>query len=273
MDYFPSEVLEVILVCCDAPSLCTCRIVCRKWKDAADFLQAADGYWMKACLRMINRNYLVELLGQAHGGMGQQQPEEKKKIFKRLNERVGDNEGEASEHDNEDNNLKDQTFDIDKLHWVDWKKMFSCWMKAKNVTKFKADDSKLRLDQVSCLAVSGSYVISGHESGSRNIWDAATNDCVSCPQVHTGQVRVVAPFDLLQEPPYHSSLHHHALVSGGKDGCLIVSVLLDQYCESYRLDQEIKIRQHSQSITNISILGSMMAVLSKENRVSNCSSI
>ena len=248
MELVPCEVLERILSFTDAVTLCICRRVCRRWREAADFLQGAAGYWMMTCLRLINRNCLVELVGQAHGGVGQQQP--------------GKDGGESRDH------REDDTFDIEKLDWVDWEKIFNTWMRGQTITKFTAVTTRVGRGDVSCLAVSGSYIISGHVSGHRNIWESSSQDLVTCSQVHAGEVRALALVDLLHQPPYHSGLLHHALVSGGADGCLIVSVLLDQYGDTYRLDQEIKIRQHSQAITSVTILGSMMAVLSKENRVS-----
>ena len=161
-----------------------------------------------------------------------------------------------------------QVYDIDKLQWVPWKEIFWTWATTQCVSKFNHSTSQGNLVSVTCMAVSGTFLVCGHESGSRSIWSTDSKEQVSCQQAHTGQVTGLALVDLLHRPPYHSGLQHHAFVSSGQDGSIMLSVLLDQYADRYKPEQEKKVRQHRQPITSISTQGTMLAVLGAENRVS-----
>ena len=125
-------------------------------------------------------------------------------------------------------------------------------------------------DNVSCVELSGQYLVTGHGSGVRSVVDLVTGDTVTLPSQHQGHVQCLALVDLLHTGPYHAGLQHHVLVSGGggTDSSIIVSVLPDQYCPSITRSQEVRVKRHHYGVLSISVLDTSMAVLGQDNRVS-----
>ena len=94
-------------------------------------------------------------------------------------------------------------------------------------------------------------------------------DCFPNLKDWQGPVACLHLVDLLHEAPYHSGLDHHALIrfycriqtrmkitynhddnqnSGGMEGGLILSVLLDPYSPEYKEEQEVTLAKFLNSI-------------------------
>ena len=155
---------------------------------------------------------------------------------------------------------------------ANWKAIFVSWALTGAPGKFSPHTRELSLcqDPVTCLAVSGRLVVAGHASGSRRVWDTEQDgEGVVCGLRHQGYVSGLRLVDLLHRGPYHSGLGHHAFVTGGTDGQLLLSVLLDQYCPEYREEQEVRItlRRNRGPVLALYLLHDMLAVLRLGNTV------
>ena len=120
------------------------------------------------------------------------------------------------------------------------------------------------------MGISGGYIVTGHVSGARCVWDMVTCDSVTLPTCHEDQVTCLALVDVLHQGPYHGGLQHHVLVSGGGhlDSSLMVSVLPDQFSGQLDKTQEVRLRRHNYGVVTISVLDSSMAVMGGDNTVS-----
>ena len=175
-------------------------------------------------------------------------------------------------HDDHDDDDGGRDVVMEASSWVRWREVFSKWMVTQHyLTRFTPLVTRLSVeDNVSCVELSGQYLVTGHGSGVRSVVDLVTGDTVTLPSQHQGHVQCLALVDLLHTGPYHAGLQHHVLVSGGggTDSSIIVSVLPDQYCPSITRSQEVRVKRHHYGVLSISVLDTSMAVLGQDNRVS-----
>ena len=51
--------------------------------------------------------------------------------------------------------------------------------------------------------MSGGYMVTGHASGSRMVWDLVTGESVVLPARHEGHVQCLLPVDVLHQEQRH----------------------------------------------------------------------
>ena len=264
----PSEILLHILHHCDPVSLCYCRRVCRQWRDSADVLQKVPGYWHQAATSCIPRNCLMELVRTAYGDKRLDKEGDLQKTVMKMTLRTSDTEVSEMYPDDGEAGVK---LSMETVDWINWKQVFRSWMVANNyLDKFAPEVTELDTDAVTCVGISGEYIVTGHVSGARCVWDMVTCDSVTLPTCHEDQVTCLALVDVLHQGPYHGGLQHHVLVSGGGhlDSSLLVSVLPDQFSGQLDKTQEVRLRRHNYGVVTISVLDSSMAVMGGDNTVS-----
>ena len=227
----PCEVLEQLLLWLDVRSLARCRRLNSSWRCMVDRLQDMPGYWQAVCRQTVAADHMMEIsAGRVRGA-----------------------ETDAPQSD------------------ADWRGIFLAWARTGTVGRLPAVSRSLALgDSVTCLQLSGSFLVTGHASGLRRVWDLEQEgEGRSCVLRHQAPVSGLQLVDLLGRPPYHSGLVHHAMVTGGMDGHVLLSVLLDQYCPPHRTEQEVRVthRRHRGPVLSLAGLQDLVAVLGVGNTV------
>ena len=226
------------------------------------------GYWHQAATSCIPRNCLMELVRTAYGDKRLDKEGDLQKTVMKMTLRTSDTEVSEMYPDDAEAGVK---LSMETVDWINWKQVFRSWMVANNyLDKFAPEVTELDTDGVTCVGISGGYIVTGHVSGARCVWDMVTCDSVTLPTCHEDQVTCLALVDVLHQGPYHGGLQHHVLVSGGGhlDSSLVVSVLPDQFSGQLDKTQEVRLRRHNYGVVTISVLDSSMAVMGGDNTVS-----
>ena len=165
----PGELLLLILQHCDPMSLCHCSMVCRQWRHTAGLLQSRPGYWHNAATSSIPRNCLMELISSACSDQQQDGDSEMQRTIFRFSIRT------AEEEEDRDG-AESRAVEVEASNWVRWREVWSTWMVSQSyVTQFTPEQRLMthggEHGSVSCMEVSGHYVVTGHGSGVRVVWD------------------------------------------------------------------------------------------------------
>ena len=68
----------------------------------------------------------------------------------------------------------------------------------------------LAFTDTACSQISGGFLVTGHASGSRMVWDLGTGESLALPARHEGHVQCLLPVDVLHQVT-HSSHYVHFL--------------------------------------------------------------
>ena len=127
------------------------------------------GYWHNAATSCIPRNCLMELISSACSDQQQDGDSEMQRTIFRFSIKTTEEEEEVVDRET-------RAVEVEASNWVRWREVWSTWMVSQSyVTQFSPEQrlvtSGADHGSVSCLEVSGHYVVTGHGSGVRVVWD------------------------------------------------------------------------------------------------------
>jgi len=262
----PDELLEQIFLRLDVRRLTLCRAVCRRWAALVDRLESKEGFWRQAASLVLAPDILhdVDVKTGLSMSEGEKEVEEEVSIDSEKNWRKAYLTWAWAATPARLSTLTTTIANPSSVSSSSSLSSLSSSSHSSMATLSTSPTSSSLSSPVTCLALSGDLLISGHQSGERFVSRLESGEAIGMPLLHQGPVACLHPVDLLQKAPYHSGLDHHALISGGMEGGLILSVLLDPYSAEYKEEQEVKIslRRHNGPVLAITGLGSLFAVLS-----------
>ena len=255
----PDEILEDIFNQLDGKTFFNLRRINRRIKNLIDYiLQRYDAkQWQKLCLETIPANFLIDYINTGHS------PKLDTRIFQYCEN------------------------DID-LSWVKWKQIFQNHMVLNNdtfwiVAQKKYIDLDLN-DPVTCMKITGDYILTGHHSGLICLWsdDEFGGQLLMdvYEQVHSCFVTDILPIDIFHQGPYN--LHsdsggvtniqagHHFFVSASLKGQVQARGLglSDSDGEQLRnLSQHVELAIHNQPCVHIACMGDHLASMGRDNSI------
>lgn len=239
IDVLPLEILEDIFLRLDGQSLTRAESVCTKWRCYIQTLQKKAGFWKKRCQAEISECVLEELLGYSSY-----------KLFL---------EGQ-----------EDQSVSNNKLS-VNWKSLYKSWFRGKMIAcwpQWKKHIKGFETNPVTCIKLSGAWVVTGHRNGSVQAWNRFTGDRHEVAH-HLKMVTDFALMDIFRIGPYlplYSDEHtwnHHLIVSVAKDHVIQVNPTIDDSGEGI-----LTIHFHSNSLETVRAFNSCFAVGCIDNTIS-----
>ena len=118
----------------------------------------------------------MELVRTAYGDKRLDKEGDLQKTVMKMTLRTSDTEVSEMYPDDAEAGVK---LSMETVDWINWKQVFRSWMVANNyLDKFAPEVTELDTDGVTCVGISGGYIVTGHVSGT---WSRVTVS--HCPRV------------------------------------------------------------------------------------------
>ncbi|GFQ81172.1 f-box domain-containing protein [Trichonephila clavata] len=225
----PAEILEIIFANLDGTSFCRAKQVCKLWCAVVHKLQNSKKIWRKFCIQDIPDGVIEELVSY------------KTIPYKNLN--------------------------------VDWLDIYKQWhfgkvIKPRHLSKV-FEVQAFCSNPITCIATSGSWVVTGHNNGVAYVWSISDDDGIEQKSdLHLKAITDIALVDLLNLGTYYGlrtlPWSHHHMITVSKDGCIRISFLLDSIGRS---EYDLTLHKHSDVINSVRIFGKQFAACSRDNTV------
>ncbi|XP_015916875.1 uncharacterized protein [Parasteatoda tepidariorum] len=225
----PAESLEHIFCFLDGKSFSKVKEVCKSWSAIIKEMQSKRKIWKQFCLQEIPYYITAEIL-----------------FFKTV------------PHDDA---------------FLNWSLLYKKWYRSRMVMKapytFKSiQTSPKNQSSITCLKLSGSWIITGHSSGHLCIWNQQTGELWQRCLCHLKAIVDIALIDLINLGSYYGSDdlpwdHHHAITISKDTYIQVISLL-----ERISTDKINHLNYHGADLTAIRVFDSTFAVSSSDNTVS-----
>ncbi|GFT21964.1 f-box domain-containing protein, partial [Nephila pilipes] len=154
---------------------------------------------------------------------------------------------------------------------VDWLAVYKQWHLGKVVKSSHVSVSEVKAfcsNPITCIATSGSWVVTGHNNGVVHLWSISGSDSEQKSDLHLRAITDIALVDLLNLGTYYGLYalpwYHHHMITVSKDACIRISFLLDSIGNS---EYDLTLHQHGDAINSVRIFGKQFAACSRDNTV------
>ncbi|XP_054714962.1 uncharacterized protein LOC129224522 [Uloborus diversus] len=152
---------------------------------------------------------------------------------------------------------------------IDWMAVYKKWWSGKMIklpSKSPKSWQAFYYDPITVIKSSGSYVLTGHNSGVMCVWNIHNGDLLHRVQYHLKRITDMALVDLLNLGSYgleSLSWAHHHIITTSNDFLIQVRSLLEPLsCTSCTV-----LNYHSDIVTSIRVFGDKFAVCSRDNTI------
>lgn len=154
---------------------------------------------------------------------------------------------------------------------VDWLDIYKQWHLGKGVKYGHFSITEVQAfcsNPVTCIATSGSWVVTGHNNGVIYVWPIIGNESEEKYDLHLKAITDIALVDLLNLGAYYGLrtlpwCHHH-MITVSKDACIRISFLLDSIGNS---EYDLTLHKHGDVINSVRVFGKQFAACSRDNTV------
>ncbi|CAL1276844.1 unnamed protein product [Larinioides sclopetarius] len=154
---------------------------------------------------------------------------------------------------------------------MDWSALYKRWYRGKMIKSKNfhiKDIQALCSNPVTCMKISGSWIIAGHSNGFLSVWNLNSGELHQKCRCHLKTVTDMALVDLLNLGSYYGSedlpWSHHHIITVSKDTCIRIMSLLEHLGSS---ESEIVLNKHGDAINSVRIFGRRFVVSSRDNTV------